>query len=71
MEVHPPVDGEGQTTELDLGVMSQKLRNALGRDTGPLIGILPAKRSKLRQACPWSSGYERTLTKPLAREDRM
>jgi L,D-transpeptidase ErfK/SrfK len=36
MEVHPPVDGEGQTAAVDLEVMSQKLRAALGRDTGAI-----------------------------------
>ena len=33
MEVHPPVDGEGQTAEVSLEVMLQKLRRALGQDT--------------------------------------
>jgi L,D-transpeptidase ErfK/SrfK len=32
MEVHPPVDDEGQTVKPNLEVMSQKLRRALGRD---------------------------------------
>src|SRR5712672_2745962 len=32
IEVHPPVDGEGQTAQLDLQVMSQKLRRGLGQD---------------------------------------
>jgi L,D-transpeptidase ErfK/SrfK len=36
MEVHPPVDGEGQTAEVNLEVMSQKLRRALGQDTGAI-----------------------------------
>jgi L,D-transpeptidase ErfK/SrfK len=36
MEVHPPVDGEGQTAEVDLEVMSQKLRRALGQDTAAI-----------------------------------
>jgi hypothetical protein len=36
MEVHPAVDGEGQTAEVDLEVMSQKLRRALGQDTGAI-----------------------------------
>ena len=36
LEVHPPVDGEGQVAQVDLGVMSQKLRLALGQDTGAI-----------------------------------
>jgi L,D-transpeptidase ErfK/SrfK len=36
MEVHPPVDGEGQTAELNLDTMSQKLRHALGQDTAAI-----------------------------------
>ena len=36
MEVHPPVDGEGQTAEVDLEVMSQKLRRALRQDTAAI-----------------------------------
>jgi L,D-transpeptidase ErfK/SrfK len=36
VEVHPPVDGEGQTAELNLEEMSQKLRRALGQDTAAI-----------------------------------
>lgn len=36
IEVHPPVDGEGQETQVDLEVMAQKLRLALGQDTGAI-----------------------------------
>ena len=36
IEVHPPVDGEGQTAEPDLEVMSQKLRRAVGHDTAAI-----------------------------------
>ena len=36
IEVHPPVDGAGQTVEPDLQVMSQKLRGALGHDTAAI-----------------------------------
>jgi L,D-transpeptidase catalytic domain len=36
MEVHPPVDGQGQTVKPDLQVMSQKLRRALGPDTAAI-----------------------------------
>jgi L,D-transpeptidase ErfK/SrfK len=36
MEVHPPVDGEGQTAALDLDVMSRKLRGAVGEDTAAI-----------------------------------
>ena len=36
MEVHPPVDGQGQTVKPDLQVMSQKLRRALGHDTAAI-----------------------------------
>lgn len=33
LEVHPPVDGEGQVAEVDPEAMSQKLRAVLGQDT--------------------------------------
>jgi L,D-transpeptidase ErfK/SrfK len=36
MEVHPPVDGEGRTAQLDMEVMSQKLRRALRQDTAAI-----------------------------------
>jgi L,D-transpeptidase ErfK/SrfK len=36
MEVHPPVDGEGQVAQVDLGVTSERLRLALGEDTGAI-----------------------------------
>src|SRR5258708_32431898 len=36
MEVHPPVDSEGQAVKPNLEVMSQKLRRALGHDTGAI-----------------------------------
>jgi L,D-transpeptidase ErfK/SrfK len=36
LEVHPPVDGEGQSTEPDLEVMGQKLRSALGQDVAAI-----------------------------------
>jgi L,D-transpeptidase ErfK/SrfK len=36
IEVHPPVDSEGQTAEPNLELMSQKLRGALGTDTAAI-----------------------------------
>ena len=33
MEVHPPVDSEGQTIAPDLGVLSKQLDRVLGKDT--------------------------------------
>ncbi|HEY6621581.1 MAG TPA: L,D-transpeptidase family protein [Steroidobacteraceae bacterium] len=36
MEVHPPVDGEGQIAQVDSEVMTQKLRLALGNDTAAI-----------------------------------
>ena len=36
IEVHPPVDNEGQTVEPNLQVMSQKLHRALGHDTAAI-----------------------------------
>jgi L,D-transpeptidase ErfK/SrfK len=36
LEVHPPVDGKGQTAEVDVDLMSQKLRGALGPDTAAI-----------------------------------
>jgi L,D-transpeptidase ErfK/SrfK len=36
IEVHPPVDREGQVAQVDPEVMSRKLRAALGQDTGAI-----------------------------------
>lgn len=36
IEVHPPVDGEGQVASVDPEVMAQKLRAALGQDTAAI-----------------------------------
>lgn len=36
MEVHPPVDDEGQAVKPNLEVMSEKLRRALGHDTAAI-----------------------------------
>jgi len=36
LEVHPPVDGDGQVAQVDPGMMSQKLRAALGQDTAAI-----------------------------------
>ena len=36
LEVHPPVDGEGQVAEVDPEAMSQKLRAVLGQDTAAI-----------------------------------
>jgi L,D-transpeptidase ErfK/SrfK len=36
LEVHPPVNGQGQTVESNLQVMSEELRRALGRDTAAI-----------------------------------
>jgi L,D-transpeptidase ErfK/SrfK len=36
MEVHPPVDGEGQSIQPDLEVLSKKLHDALGHDTAAI-----------------------------------
>ena len=36
LEVHPPVDGEGQTAAVDVNALSQKLRTAFGQDTAAI-----------------------------------
>jgi L,D-transpeptidase ErfK/SrfK len=36
IEVHPPVDGEGQVAQVEPEVMSQKLRGPLGPDTAAI-----------------------------------
>ena len=36
LEVHPPVDGEGQVAQVDPEVMSQKLRTVLRDDTAAI-----------------------------------
>ena len=36
VEVHPPVDGEGQVAQIDPEVLSKKLHAALGQDTAAI-----------------------------------
>ena len=51
LEVHPPVDGEGQVAQIDPDVMSQKLRGALGQDTGAIHWEFARKALEARRVC--------------------
>src|SRR5450631_2467264 len=61
MEVHPPVDAEGQTTKLDLEAMSQKLRHALGQDTGAIHWDLARKTLETATGVPRVIGLRARL----------
>ena len=52
LEVHPPVDGEGQTVEPNLELLSKQLDRALGNNTAPFIGISRVKLCRLLAVCP-------------------
>jgi hypothetical protein len=68
MEVHPPVDGEGQTATVDLEVMSQKLRRALGPDTGAIHWDFTLKALEAATGVPTIVGLPaRTWSRQLHR----
>jgi L,D-transpeptidase ErfK/SrfK len=66
MEVHPPVDGEGQTAEIDVDLMSQKLRGALGSDTAAIHWDFTRKALEAATGVPTVVGLRAHLTEASA-----
>ena len=69
MEVHPPVDGEGQTAEVDLEMMSQKLRRALGQDSGAIHWDFARKALEAATGVPTVVGLRVHLDQASASND--
>ena len=66
LEVHPPVDGEGQTAEVDPELMSRKLRLALGQDTGAIHWDFARKALATATGVPTVVGLRAHLTQASA-----
>ena len=66
MEVHPPVDREGQVAQVDLKVMSQKLRHALGSDTAAIHWEFARKALEGATGVPTVVGLRAHLTEASA-----
>ena len=66
MEVHPPIDGEGQTAEVNLEVMSQKLRRALKQDTAAIHWDFARKALETATGVPTVVGLRAHLTQASA-----
>jgi L,D-transpeptidase ErfK/SrfK len=66
MEVHPSVDGEGQTAEVDLDVMSQKLHRALGQDTAAIHWDFARKALEAATGVPTVVGLRARLDQAAA-----
>ena len=66
LEVHPPVDREGQVAQVDLGVMSQKLRLALGQDTGAIHWEFARRALESATGVPTSVGLRAHLDQASA-----
>jgi L,D-transpeptidase ErfK/SrfK len=70
MEVHPPVDSEGQTIEPNLQVMSQKLRRALGHDTAAIHWDFAREALEAATGMPTVVGLQAHLDPPTALEGK-
>jgi L,D-transpeptidase ErfK/SrfK len=66
MEVHPAVDGEGQSAEVDLKVMSQKLRLASGPDTAAIHWDFTRKTLEAATGVPTVVGLRAHAESPSA-----
>jgi L,D-transpeptidase ErfK/SrfK len=69
LEVHPPVDGEGQVAQVDLDVMSQKLRLALGSDTAAIHWEFARKALEAATGVPTVVGVRAQVTQASASND--
>jgi L,D-transpeptidase ErfK/SrfK len=65
MEVHPPVDGEGQVTQVDPEVMSQKLRAASGDNTAAIHWDFARKALEAATGVPTVVGLRAHLEQAL------
>jgi L,D-transpeptidase ErfK/SrfK len=66
LEVHPPVDGEGQTAAVDVNTLSQKLRSALGPDTAAIHWDFARKALEAAPGVPTVVGVRAHLTEASA-----
>ncbi len=69
MEVHPPVDGEGQTTEVDVEAMSKKLRGALRPDTAAIHWEFARKALETATGVPTVVGVRAHISQASAAND--
>jgi L,D-transpeptidase ErfK/SrfK len=66
LEAHPPVDSEGQTTEPNLGLLSQLLDKALGQDTAAIHWDLARATLQAANGIPAVVGLQAQLDQPPA-----
>src|SRR5882757_3470178 len=66
MEVHPPVDSEGQVAQVDSEVLSQKLRRALGQDTAAIHWEFARKALESATGVPTVVGLRAHLSQASA-----
>jgi hypothetical protein len=66
LEVHPPVDDEGQIAQVDPEVMSQKLRRALGNDTAAIHWEFARKALETATGVPAVVGFRAHLNQASA-----
>jgi L,D-transpeptidase ErfK/SrfK len=66
LEVHPPVDGEGQVAQVDPEVMSRKLRRALGQDTAAIHWEFTRKALEAATGVPTVVGLRAHLDQAAA-----
>jgi L,D-transpeptidase ErfK/SrfK len=64
LEAHPPVDGEGQTTEPNLDLLSQLLDKALGNSTAAIHWDLARSTLQAANGMPEVVGLEAILDQP-------
>jgi len=70
MEVHPPVDSEGQVAQVDSEVLSQKLRRALGQDTAAIHWEFARKALESATGVPTVVGLRAHLSQASAANTR-
>ena len=66
LEAHPPVDGEGQTTEPNLELLSQQLDKAVGTDTAAINWDLARDSLQAANGMPAVVGLQADLDPPPA-----
>jgi L,D-transpeptidase ErfK/SrfK len=66
LEAHPPVDGEGQTTEPNLELLSQQLDKAVGNDTAAIHWDLARDTLQAANGIPAVVGLQADLDPPPA-----
>jgi L,D-transpeptidase ErfK/SrfK len=66
LEVHPPVDGEGQTVEPNLELLSKQLDRALGNNTAAIHWDFAREALQAASGMPAVVGLEADLAPPTA-----